>query len=103
MTVCDKEVVVEIGGDAEPLCEPLHEVRVTPGGRVYRVPPFGKKVVDLEEDCGVLLNDIEFLRNMPGVAQMFTDDGNLILNAEWKKKNLIPFRRPWRPSFQLPK
>lgn len=100
--MCDKEVGVEIGADPEPLCEPLHEVRVTPGGRVYRVPPFGKKVVDLEEDCGVLLNDIEFLRNMPGLARFYLD-GDPFLNAEWKKRNLIPFRRPWRPCIRLPK
>jgi hypothetical protein len=77
-------------------------VRVMPNGRYYRIPEKGKKVVYLEEDCGLILFDAEFFRQIPGFARTHMDEGNPIINAMWKRKNLIPFRRPWRPRFQLP-
>ena len=97
-----EEDAVLVGDGPEPPNEPLDRVRVMPNGRSYRIPEKGKKVIYLEEDCGLILEDVEFLRQMPGLAR-FYPDGDPFLNAEWKKKNLIPFRRPWRPSFQLPK
>ena len=97
-----EEDAVLVGDGPEPPNEPLDRVRVMPNGRPYRIPAKGKKVIYLEEDCGLILEDVEFLRHMPGLARFYLD-GDLFLNAEWKKRNLIPFRRPWRPSFQLPK
>jgi len=99
---CDDEDAVLVGDGPEPVYESLVDVRVMPNGRSYWVPERGKRVIDLEEDCGLLLEDVEFLRHMPGLARFYLD-GDPILNADWKKKNLIPFRRPWRPTFRLPK
>ena len=98
----DDEQAVFVGNGPEPRHEPLDRVRVMPNGRYYRIPEKGKKVVYLEEDCGLILEDVEFLRHMPGLARYYMD-GDPFLNAEWKKRNLIPFRRPWRPSYRLPK
>lgn len=83
--------------------EPLDRVRVMPKGRAYRIPGPGKQVIDLEEDCGLILFDAEFFRQMAGFAQTHMDEGDPIINAEWNNKNLIPFRRPWRPNYHLPK
>ena len=98
----DDEEAVEIGNGPEPVYESLVDVRVMPNGRSYWVPDLSKRVIDLEEDCGLILEDVEFLRNIPGLARFYVD-GDPFLNAEWKKKNLIPFRKPWRPSYRLPK
>jgi len=94
---------VEVGSGPEPVYESLVDVRVMPNGRSYRVPDPSKKVIYLEEDCGLILFDAAFFQQLPEYAQPFMDEGNPILNAEWKNKNLIPFRRPWRPSYRLPK
>ena len=99
----DDEEAVEIGSGPEPKYEPLANVRVMPNGRYYRIPESGKRVIDLEEDCGLLLEDVEFLRHMPGIARFYLDEGNPLVNAEWKRKNLLQFRKPWRPSYRLPK
>jgi hypothetical protein len=101
MTDDDEEAIV-IGDGPEPDYEYPYQSRVTPSGRPYRIPDPNKKVIHLEEDCGLLLEDVEFLRHMPGLARFYLD-GDPFLNAEWKRKNLIPFRRRWRPRFQLPK
>ncbi len=98
----DEDAVV-VGDDREPPYEPLDRVRVMPNGRPYRIPEPGKRVIDLEEDCGLLLFDAEFFKQIPGFAQTHMDEGNPIINAEWKKQNLLRFRRPWRPSYGLPK
>jgi hypothetical protein len=98
----DDEQAVFVGDGPEPRHEPLDRVRVMPNGRYYRIPEKGKKVVYLEEDCGLILFDAEFFRQIPGFARTHMDEGNPIINAMWKRKNLIPFRRPWRPRFQLP-
>ena len=100
---CDTEDVVVIGDGPEPVYESLVDVRVMPNGRSYWVPEPGKRVIDLEEDCGLLLFDAEFFQQIPGFAKTHMDEGNPIINAMWKKKNLLPFRRPWRPHYRLPK
>jgi hypothetical protein len=99
----EEEEAVLVGDGPEPRHEPLDRVRVMPNGRSYRIPEKGKKVVCLEEDCGLILFDAEFFQQMPGFARTYMDEGNPIINAMWKQKNLIPFRRRWRPRFQLPK
>ena len=83
--------------------EPLAEVRVTSSGRSYRVPDPQKKVIYLGKDCGQILFDAEFFRHLTMGGQPFLDEGNPIINAEWKNKNLLPFRRPWRPDYSLRK
>ena len=97
------EEAVEVGDGPEPKYETLDRVRVMPNGRYYRIPESGKRVIDLEEDCGLLLFDAAFFQQIPGFAQTHMDEGSPILNAEWKKKNLLQFRRPWRLSYRLPK
>ena len=51
----DDEEAVEIGDGPEPVYESLKGVRVMPNGRRYWVPESGKRVIYLEEDCGLLL------------------------------------------------
>jgi hypothetical protein len=99
----DDEEFVEVGSGPEPVYESLVDVRIMPNGRSYWVPDPSKRVIDLEDDCGLILEDVEFLRHMPGIARFYMDEGNPIINAQWKKKNLLRFRRPWRPSYRLPK
>ena len=99
----DDEEAVEIGNGPEPVYESLVDVRVMPNGRLYWVPDMSKRVIYLEEDCGLILFDAEFFRHIPEVARICMDEGNPIINAEWKQKNLLAFRRPWRPRYQLPK
>ena len=98
----DDEDVVIVGDGPEPVYESLKDVRVMPDGRRYWVPDPGKRVISLEEDCGLLLEDVEFLRHMPAMAR-FYPNGDPFRNAQWKKKNLLKFRRPWRPTFRLPR
>ena len=98
----DDDDVVTLDFASGPSDHPMAEVRVTPGGIPYRAPDPQKKVVDLEEDCGLILFDAVFFQQLPEYARTFMDEGNSILNAEWKRKNLLQFRRPWRPSYRLP-
>ena len=49
----DDEEAVEIGDGPEPVYESLKDVRFMPSGRAYRVPDPDRRVIDLEEDCGV--------------------------------------------------
>jgi hypothetical protein len=100
---CDDEGAVLVGDGPEPPYEPLDRIRVLPNGRPYRIPEPGKRVIDLQEDCGLILEDVEFLRHMPGIARFYLDEGNPIINAQWKKQNLLRFRKPWRPCYRLPK
>ena len=99
----DDEDAVLVGDGPEPPYEPLDRVRVMPNGRPYRIPEPGKRVIDLQEDCGLILEDVEFFRHIPEVARICMDEGNPIINAEWKKKNLLQFLRPWRPNYRLPR
>jgi len=99
----DDEDAVVIGNGPEPDYESQCEARVIPNGRPYRMPDPNKKIIALEEDCGLMMFDVEFFRQIPGFAQRHMDEGNAFINAEWKRKNLIPFRRPWRPTYSLPK
>jgi hypothetical protein len=99
----DEEDVVTIGNGPEPRYESQCEARVTRSGRPYRVPDPRKKVIALEEDCGLMVFDVEFFRQIPGFAQRHMHEGNALINAEWNRKNLIPFRRPWRPTYNLPR
>jgi hypothetical protein len=96
------EDAVLVGDGPEPPYEPLDRIRVLANGRSYRIPEPGKRVIDLQEDCGLILEDVEFLRHMPGLARFYLD-GDPILNADWKKQNLLRFRKPWRPCYRLPK
>lgn len=58
----DDENVVVIGNAQQPDYEFQYESRVMPNGGVYRVPDPSMRVIHLEHDCGLLLDDIEFLR-----------------------------------------
>jgi hypothetical protein len=78
----DDEYAVLVGDGPEPPYEPLDRVRVMPNGRSYWVPDLNKRVIDLEEDCGLILFDAAFFQQLPEYARHFMDEGNPILNAE---------------------
>ena len=99
----DDEDAIVVGDGPEPPYEPLDRVRVMPNGRSYRIPEPGKRVIDLEEDCCLILFDAAFFQHMTIGGRPFLDEGNPIINAQWKKQNLLRFRKRWRPSYRLPK
>jgi hypothetical protein len=77
---------------------PLYETRVTASGRCYWLADPKKKVISLEDDCGLLLFDPIFFEQLPECCRRWMDNGDPVANAEWKKRNLLPFRRrryPW--------
>jgi hypothetical protein len=62
--------------------ESRRPLRVMPNGRPYQIPEPGKRVIDLEKDCGLILFDAAFFQQLPEYARHFMDEGNPILNAE---------------------
>jgi hypothetical protein len=89
-----------IGGNGpEPEYDLKHQTRVMPNGRVYRIPPSGKRIIYLVKDCGLLLFDVDVFRRIPGFWEVHMSDGNPIANAQWKKENVFRFPR-WRRFMQ---
>lgn len=99
----DNEIGVEVGVGPEPDSDELTDLRITPNGRHYRIPDPEKKVISLEDDCGLLLFDAVLFLQVPGYAERYLDPGNPTINAQWKKKNLLEFKKPWKPRLKLPK
>ena len=77
--------------------KPRYQGRMTASGIYYWIPDPSKKVIWLEEDCGLLLFDLIFFAQVPGYADRYMPDGNPIANDEWKKHHLLKFRS--RPRY----
>ena len=83
----NQEGLVIINGYPEPNHDLKYLSRVMPDGRVYRIPDPNKLVIYLEEDCGLILFDAEFFRQIPEFARTHMDEGNPIINAMWQAQD----------------
>ena len=80
--------------------KPKYQCRRTASGIQYWIPDPSKKVIWLEEDCGLLLFDPHFFAQVPGYADRYMPDGDPIDNDRWKKYNVLKFRRRLRLGFK---